>query len=627
MICDEGVTVFSVTPSAFKAIISEHAQSGPRDNLRYVVFVGEALLPFILQPWYATHEENTPLLVNMYGPTELTVYAAYRPMTLADCSLNISPIGQRIPDLRVYVLDKYNQPVPIGAVGELHVGGAGVTRGYLNRPELTAERFIADPFAEQPNTRMYKTGDLIRYLPDGNLVYLGRNDHQVKIRGFRIELGEIEARLHDHPSVVEAVVIATGDEGNKRLVAYVVTQSDDQSDENDNAGHTRLAMTLRSHLVQRLPEYMVPSAFVRMDAFLLNANGKLDRSALPVPSDENVARQGYESPHTGIETSLSLIWEDILDISNVGRHDDFFAIGGHSLLALKMISRVRQSLGFEISIRTIFEAPTITKLAPRLGESGITQEESFHTLLHVKTRGSWAPIFCIHPNLGLSWCFMGLSRHLPLEQPLYGLQARGIYSEGGLPSTLDEMALDYIDQIRRVQSHGPYHLLGYSFGGTVACLMASYLSKQGERTELIALMDTHPIDCTQPLPPGYQDEDQDQEKEALAKLLYGGNGDAISDHAKLFFERALLVSKNNQQLLRTCSLPVINANVVLLRATETPNLDVPLLNPNDWKPFVLGEIESYDIHCTHNDIIQPENLAVIGQILARKLDELHNLDK
>ncbi|KAI8358830.1 Alpha/Beta hydrolase protein [Mortierella sp. GBAus27b] len=287
-----------------------------------------------------------------------------------------------------------------------------------------------------------------------------------------------------------------------------------------------------------------------------------------------------------------------------------------------MISRVRQSLGFEISIRTIFEAPTIAKFAPRLGESGITQEESFHTLLHVKTRGSWAPLFCIHPSLGLSWCFMGLSKHLPLEQPLYGLQARGIYSEGGLPSTLDEMALDYIDQIRRVQSHGPYHLLGYSFGGTVACLMASYLSKQGERTELIALMDTHPIDCTQPLPPGYQDEDQGQEKEALAKLLHGGNGDAISDHAKPFFERALLVSKNNQQLLWTCSLPVINANVVLLRATETPNLDVlPLLNPNDWKPF------SYDIHCTHNDIIQPEHLAAIGQILARKLDELHNLDK
>jgi non-ribosomal peptide synthetase component F len=239
MICDEGVTVFSVTPSAFKSIIGEHAQDCLRDELRYVVFVGEALLPFILQPWYATHDEDTPLLVNMYGPTELTVYAAYRPMTLADCSSTISPIGQRIPDLRVYVLDKYNQPVPIGVVGELHVGGAGVARGYLNRPELTAERFVPDPFTEQPNARVYKTGDLVRYLPDGNLVYLGRNDYQVKIRGFRIELGEIEARLCEHPSVAEAAVVAMGDEGNKRLVAYVITQRDDQPDENSNAGHSK----------------------------------------------------------------------------------------------------------------------------------------------------------------------------------------------------------------------------------------------------------------------------------------------------------------------------------------------------------------------------------------------------
>ncbi|KAI8349187.1 Alpha/Beta hydrolase protein [Mortierella sp. GBAus27b] len=183
------------------------------------------------------------------------------------------------------------------------------------------------------------------------------------------------------------------------------------------------------------------------------------------------------------------------------------------------------------------------------------------------------------------------------------------------------MALDYIDQIRRVQPHGPYRLLGYSFGGTVACLMASYLSKQGESTGLVALMDTYPFDCTPLLPFGCQDEDQD------VKYLHGGNGDTISDHAKPFFERALLVSKNNRQLLRACALPVINANVVLLRATESLITTIPLLSPEDWKPFVLGEIESYDIHCTHEDMTEPENLAAIGQILARKLDELHNLDK
>ncbi|KAG0199513.1 hypothetical protein BGX31_004274, partial [Mortierella sp. GBA43] len=296
MICEEGVTVLNMTPSAFRSIIGEHTQDGLKDKLRYVIFGGEALSPATLQPWFATHGDETPLIVNMYGITETTVHVTYRPMTLSDCSLAVSPVGQRIPDLRVYVLDKYNQPVPIGAVGELHVGGAGVTRGYLNRSELTAERFIPDPFVDGPNARMYKTGDLARLLPDGSLVYLGRNDHQVKIRGFRIELGEIEARLLDHALVSEAVVVAIGDENNKRLVAYVVTPRDEEAEENMDGGQTQLAMTLRSHLVQCLPQYMVPSAFVRMDAFPLNANGKLDLRALPDPGDEALAREAYEEP-------------------------------------------------------------------------------------------------------------------------------------------------------------------------------------------------------------------------------------------------------------------------------------------------------------------------------------------
>ncbi|KAF9923513.1 hypothetical protein BGZ65_008839, partial [Modicella reniformis] len=472
-----------------------------------------------------------------------------------------------------------------------------------------------------PNARMYKSGDLVRYLPDGNIVFIGRNDDQVKIRGFRIELGEIEARLREHPSVAEAVVAVLGEDINKRLVAYVMARSNAESVEE---GESQLAVTLRSHLTTRLPDYMVPAAFVSMDEFPLNVNGKLDRSSLPVPGDDNFARQGYEPPQSRFESLLSFIWEDVLNVSKVGRHNDFFTIGGHSLLALKMISRVRQLLGFEMSIRTVFEAPTIAKLALRLGESGMAQEEeSYRMLFPIKTHGSWAPLFCIHPVMGLSWCFMGLSKHLPPEQPLYGLQARGIYSEGGPASTLDEMALDYIDQIRRVQPHGPYHLLGYSFGGTVAHLMASHLSKQGERIGLLALMDSFPFDCTRMPPPELQDQDQDEE-EALLILSIRGNGDAIPDHAKPFFERASLIRKNNRQLVRTCVLPVISTNVVLFRAVENTAL---LRSADKWKPFVLGEIDTYDIHCKHNSMVKPEHLATIGQILARKLDELHDLDK
>jgi amino acid adenylation domain-containing protein len=233
VICEEGVTVLNMTPSAFKLIIGEHTQVGLDDKLRYVILAGEALSPPILQPWFATHGEDKPSIVNMYGPTEITVYATYRRMVSEDCSHPVSPIGQRLPDLRTYVLDKCGHPVPIGAVGELYVGGAGVARGYLNKTDLTVERFIPDPFAEEHDARMYKTGDLVRYLPDGSLVYLGRNDDQVKIRGFRIELGEIEARLCDHPSVAEAVVVATGKESDRRLVAYVVTPGDQRLDNTD----------------------------------------------------------------------------------------------------------------------------------------------------------------------------------------------------------------------------------------------------------------------------------------------------------------------------------------------------------------------------------------------------------
>ncbi|KAF9993233.1 hypothetical protein BGZ80_008215, partial [Entomortierella chlamydospora] len=242
LVCEQGITVLNLTPSAFSPLIDCHTQGATSSSLRYIILAGEALAPAMLKPWYSTHSEHSPQVVNMYGTTETTVHASYRKIKPSDCIEASSPIGVRIPDLKIYVLDANSQPVPLGAVGELYIGGAGVTRGYLNRPELTAERFLPDPFAVDTGARMYRTGDLARYFPDGNLVYLGRNDHQVKIRGFRIELGEIEAQLIEHPAVSEAVVIALGEGTDKRLVAYVVASHDEQ-----------LANSLRSHLMERLP--------------------------------------------------------------------------------------------------------------------------------------------------------------------------------------------------------------------------------------------------------------------------------------------------------------------------------------------------------------------------------------
>ncbi|KAF9357220.1 hypothetical protein BGX26_004056, partial [Mortierella sp. AD094] len=351
LICGHGVTVLSITPSALRPLIRFQEEADIGDKLRYIILVGEAIEPTILKSWYAKRPENSPQVINMYGPTETTVYSAYRVLKEQDCNSSLCPIGVRIPDLAFYVLDIHGQPVPLGAIGELCIGGAGVTRGYLNRPELSSERFPLDPFSSTPGSRMYKTGDLVRYLPDRDMIFLGRNDHQVKIRGYRIELGEIEARLVDHPLAREVVVLALGEGSSKRLVAYVVAEPTDE-----------LAHTLRSYISSKLPDYMIPAAYVRLNKLPLTSNGKLDRRALPEPDINSFVSQGYEAPQGETESTLAMIWEELLKIDRVGRHDNFFMLGGHSLLAVQIIERLRR-VGMEISVRALFETPTLSVLA------------------------------------------------------------------------------------------------------------------------------------------------------------------------------------------------------------------------------------------------------------------------
>ncbi len=366
LVCKSSATVLNQTPSAFKVLIEAERESGVRNQLRYLIFGGEALEPSSLKPWFERHCEHAPRLINMYGITETTVHVTYRLLNKSDTSSSCGPIGERIPDLRIYLLDGHGQPVPFGAVGELYIGGAGVARGYLNRPDLTAERFLADPFSGKAGARMYRSGDLARYLPDGNLEFLGRNDDQVKIRGFRIEPGEIAARLLEHELVGDAVVVAHADAaGDKRLVAYVVAKTTDGSAEADGAG---LAASLRAHLGGLLPDYMVPSAFVRLDALPLTVNGKLDRKALPVPDDDAYARRAYEAPQGEIETLLAGIWAELLGVERVGRHDNFFELGGHSLLAVRVLVRLTEALAVELPLAILFAKPTLADLALSVGE-------------------------------------------------------------------------------------------------------------------------------------------------------------------------------------------------------------------------------------------------------------------
>ncbi|HET7464454.1 MAG TPA: amino acid adenylation domain-containing protein, partial [Longimicrobium sp.] len=355
-VCDDGVTVLNQTPSAFYPFIQAQASSGRAHRLRHVVFGGEALEVPLLRPWFERNGDTAPRLVNMYGITESTVHSTYRPLTRADVDrAGPSPIGVRIPDLRTYLLDPAGEPVPVGVQGELYVGGLGVARGYLGRPELTAERFVADPFGGEPGARLYRSGDLARWRPDGTLEYLGRADHQVKIRGFRIELGEIEARLREHAGVREAVVIAREDTpGEKRLVAYLAGDA------------TAGAEALRAHLRETLPDYMVPAAYVRLEQWPLTPNGKLDRKALPAPEGEAFAAQEYEAPVGETEQALAEIWAEVLGVERVGRWDDFFELGGHSLLAVQVISRVQQVLEVELELGELFNRPVLKELAREL---------------------------------------------------------------------------------------------------------------------------------------------------------------------------------------------------------------------------------------------------------------------
>lgn len=627
LLVKEGVTVLNQTPSAFYQFMQaerEQPDHGQALSLRYVIFGGEALELSRLEDWYNRHPENRPQLINMYGITETTVHVSYIELDRSMAALRAnSLIGCGIPDLGVYVLDERLQPVPPGVAGELYVSGAGLARGYLGRPGLTSERFIADPFGP-PGTRMYRTGDVARLRADGSLDYVGRADHQVKIRGFRIELGEIEAALVQHPQLEDAAVIVREDQpGDKRLAAYVIPSEE-----------TFDTAELRRYAAERLPDYMVPAAFVTMKELPLTPNGKLDRKALPAP-DFAAAVTG-RGPRTPQEEILCDLFMEVLHLPRVGIDDRFFDLGGHSLLAVQLMSRIREALGVELSIGNLFEAPTVAGLAERL-EMGSSQS-ALDVLLPLRTSGDKPPLFCVHPAGGLSWCYAGLMTNIGTDYPIYGLQARGIGQREELPKTLDDMATDYIKQIRTVQPKGPYHLLGWSLGGNVVQAMATQLQNQGEEVSLLVMLDAYPNHFL-PIK-----EAPDDEEALIALLALGGyDPDSLGDKP-LDFEAAIEILRRDGSALASLDETVIlnlkntyvnsvgilgsykpktfRGNVLFFRSTIIPEWFDPI-EPDSWKPYINGQIEQIDIDCRHKDLCQPEPLAQIGKVLAVKLEELN----
>jgi amino acid adenylation domain-containing protein len=450
------------------------------DALRLVLTGGEKAERRQLIKWFAGTNNPSCLWINTYGPTETTVYCT----TIASSIQTFIPskeipIGRPIANTQVYIVDKNLEPVPVGVTGELYIGGDGVARGYMNRPELTAERFIADPFSGKAGARLYKTGDLGRWLGDGNIEYLGRNDFQVKVRGYRIELGEIEARLRECAGVKEAVVVAREDEaGDKRLVAYVVAEERVEVS----------AAELRNQLSNLLPEHMVPSAFMSLAGMPLTPNGKLDRKGLPAPDQSAVVTRGYEAPVGEVETALAEIWQELLGLERVGRHDHFFELGGHSLLCVKLFSAINQRFDLLLPLSTIFTAPSLDALALIVQTRYYSQ--SILVPLHLEGKGR--PLFCIHPVGGQVFFYNKLAQYLGNGYPIYGVQSPEV---AGVPlpcATIEAMASTYCRAIIAAQPIGPYRLIGWSTGGIIAVAIAKALYDCGCEVEYLGLVDSTP---------------------------------------------------------------------------------------------------------------------------------------
>lgn len=464
-----GISVMQATPATWQMLVD----SGWTGQERLKVLCGgEALTRELANELVNRAGE----VWNMYGPTETTIWSS-------TCRVEhgSGPVGlaRGIANTRFYILDDQRQLVPIGVAGELYIGGEGVARGYWRRPELTKERFVPNPFgALDSSEKLYRTGDLMRYRVDGKMEYLGRIDHQVKIRGYRIELGEIETALRE-AGATEAVVADDEDRlGHKKLIGYFVAGES-----------TPDKQELRQQLKERLPEYMIPAVLMELDQLPLSPAGKVDRKALPKPQLlENSERDLLESPEDAIELQLTRIWEQLLGCQ-VRLHDDFFALGGHSLMAVRLFVEMEKVFGRTLPLATLFTAPTVEQLAAVLRKQG--WEAPYSSLVPLQPRGALPPFFCVH-SLGANLVsYRHLAGRLGSERPFYGLQPQGLDGQQEPHSRVEDMAAHYLEGMKAVQPKGPYFLGGVCLGGVVAFEMAQQLLKQGDQVARLVLIDSH----------------------------------------------------------------------------------------------------------------------------------------
>nr|WP_285439659.1 amino acid adenylation domain-containing protein [Streptomyces sp. ISL-11] len=620
---EQGVTTVHFVPSMLQLFLDEPGAAGCT-GLRRVFSSGEVLPRATAETFH--HRLPGVPLHNLYGPTEAAVDVTHH--TCVPGESGPVPIGRPVHNTRLYILDTAGRPCPPGVPGELHLAGAQLATGYLGRPDLTAERFAEDPWG-RPGTRMYRTGDLARWRQDGVVEYLGRTDRQVKLRGQRVELGEIEAVLVSDERVAAACALVREDRpGDPRLVAYVTPASADAAAE---AGPPDPA-ALRAHVASTLPAAMVPAAVVVLDAFPAGPNGKLDRAALPAPAAAVTGGAG-RAPRGHHEETLTGLFAEVLGLPHVGVDDGFFDLGGDSLLAVRLVTRVREALGADLALGTLFRAATPAALAERLGGEGEGDASALGVVLPLRATGGGTPLFALHPAAGLAWCYTGLLTHLGPDRPVYGLQARGLLPGDELPATLEEMAADYVTHIRRLQPDGPYRLLGWSAGGVLAHTVAVLLQEAGEKVELLAMMDAYPSDQ-------WRRRAATVEADALAALLETAGcerdegvpltrdgvtarlreeGSAFAALTGRALGAVVDVAVNTTTLTRAHRHRVYDGDVLFFTAVA-PRPE-KWLTRDAWRPYVTGNLINRDIDCAHARMTWPGPLAEVVEAVTGHLGE------
>lgn len=593
-----GVNILFITTGLFNVLVDEHVER--LKGLKCILTGGEVMsLPHIRK---ALRVLGPGVLNNIYGPTENTTYSCFFPInTEADVSKAV-PIGKAIHNTFLYVLDEQQKPVPVGAKGELYCGGEGVALGYWQRPDLTEERFLPDPFRGGA-ARMYRTGDLVKWLPDGNIEFVGRADDQVKIRGFRIELGEVENAISTYAGVRDRLVMARKDlPGGHQLVAYVLPKDFDPS--KDEAQQDAFIAGLRKHLEEALPKFMLPSFFVALPSFPLNPNGKIDKKLLPLPELRSTRMKAeHVAPRNAVEKTLAAIWSKALGVEDLGIHDNFFDLGGHSLIGIQVLTQVEQQLGRKLALNSLFQAPTVALFAKLLQ----TEEKPLEllNLAPIQKEGRMLPLFCVHGDEANYF----MARDLGKDQPFWGFFHQG---EDGHPmryTNVEDIAAHFIRELKQVRPEGPYLLSGFSFGGLVAYEMAQQLTRKGDRVLMLALMDTYAPKLFGEVMKAEAKVYKPVKDAAMRRMVkwYHGQGKALPPKLRHFH----IIDTYDQATYRY-GIMSYDGPVLVIKAEASPGPD-----HMGWKDLVRGELTLASTPGDHYNMIKDPHVKTLSKLIGQ----------